>query len=189
MELAAFSKKIERLILVNSTSHKGYPLFKKDSNGKPIETQVYENKESMALDPVQVAPVLIALKNQYYDGIKYLYDTLIFTNKKPTLEEEKRWYNTALKQRNIIDADWALANQNMSDKDSLYQKAQHTIHQIKIPTLHIWGKDDKTTPEYMINDNVEGIKNSKRITYDACGHAPFIDKPKELLDDILSFIS
>lgn len=31
----------------------------------------------MAFDPVQVAPVLIVLKKQYYKGIKYLYDTLI----------------------------------------------------------------------------------------------------------------
>lgn len=189
MELAAFSKRINKLILVNSTTHKGYPLFKKDSNGKPITTQVYENKEAMAYDPVQVAPVLIALKNQYYEGIKYLYDTLIFTNKKPTEEEEKRWYQGSLKQRNLIDADWSLANQNMSDEDSLYQKAQHTIKDIKIPTLHIWGKDDKTTPETMIEDNVNGIKHSKKIIYDSCGHAPFIDKPNQILHDILSFIS
>jgi len=189
MELAAFSKKVDKLILVNSTTHKGYPMFKKDSHGKPIENEIYENKEAMSLDPIQVAPVVFTLKNQYYDGIKYLYDTLIFTNKKPSLDEEKRWYQSALKQRNIIDADWALANQNMSKQDSHYQKGKDTIKNITIPALHIWGKDDKTTPEYMIKENVDAIKNSKLIIYDQCGHAPFVDKPIELLNEIKSFIS
>lgn len=189
MELAAFSKRIEKLILVNSTTHKGYPMFKKDSHGKPLENQGYENKEAMAFDPVQVAPVVFTLKNQYYDGIKYLYDTLIFTNKKPTVEQEKRWYQSSLKQRNIIDADWALANQNMSKETSIYKSGENTIKNIQVPTLHIWGKNDKTTPESMIMDNVDAIPFSKLIVYDECGHAPFVDKPTELLNDIKSFIN
>ena len=79
------------------------------------------------------------------------------------MDEEKRWYSTALKQRNIVDSDWALANQNMSDEDSEYYKAEHTINNISILSLDIWGKNDKTTPEQMIIDNVKGIKHSTRI--------------------------
>ena len=79
---------------------------------------------------------------------------------------EKRWYSATLKQRKIVDADWASANQNMSDEDSLYTKTQYTMHNILIPTLHNRDKNDKTTSEQIIIDDVKGIKNSTRITYD-----------------------
>lgn len=188
MEMAAYDTKLNKLILVSSTTHKGYPVYKKDANGKPLEGQTYDTPEQMAFDPVQVAPVLYTLKNQYYDGIKYLYDQLIFTNKKPTEDEERKWYQTSLKQRNLIDADWALANQNMSDTDSHYQKGKNTIQLVKNKTLHIWGKDDKTTPESMIQDNINGIKNSEFIFYDSCGHAPFLDQEMKFIKDLITFI-
>lgn len=188
MEMAARDKHLHKLILVASTTHKGYPVYKKDANGKTLDGQTYDSPEQMAFDPIQVAPVLYTLKNQYYDGIKYLYDTLIFTNKKPSKDEEKRWYETSLKQRNLIDADWALANQNMSHEQTHYQKGENTIKDIQNQTLHIWGKDDKTTPESMILENIKGIQNSTSVYYEQCGHAPFVDQEEKFMNDLLTFI-
>jgi pimeloyl-ACP methyl ester carboxylesterase len=187
MEIAA-RHEVNRLILINSTSHKGYPVFKKDATGKALDQQVYESKDQMAFDPIQVAPVLYALEHNYFEGIKYLYDHAIFTVNQPTSEQEKRWYYETLKQRCLVDADWALANQNMSNEENPYRQGDNTVKNIQCPTLHVWGKSDITTPEYMIEANALAIKNSTRLTYENCGHSPFTDVPKQLALDIKNFI-
>src|SRR5690606_11721346 len=62
MEFAShYQDMTNKLILINSTTHRGYPIFKKDSNMMPILTEVYTSPEEMANDPLQVKPVLDAL--------------------------------------------------------------------------------------------------------------------------------
>ena len=53
---------VEKLILVESVGMKGYPIFKKDINGQPIVSSLVKTKEEIAQDPVQIAPVLDAIK-------------------------------------------------------------------------------------------------------------------------------
>lgn len=58
---------------------------------------------------------------------------------------------------------------------------------VKIPTLIIWGKDDKSTPLVFgkfIHDN---ITNSQFEVIDA-GHFPFIDKPDQVINYLITFI-
>lgn len=58
---------------------------------------------------------------------------------------------------------------------------------VKIPTLIIWGKDDKSTPlsfGEFINKNIE---DSELKVIDA-GHFPFIDKPDQVINYLVTFI-
>lgn len=190
MEFAAkYPEKIDNLILINSTTHKGYPVFKKDVNGQFLIGQVYESKSEMAKDPVQVKPLLDALALKSFDTIKYIFDVTIYTYNKPTKEENEIYINDSLKQRNLVDVDWALASLNMGSDHNLYSQGDNSITKIKAPVLHIWGSHDKTVPEYMVLDNINALENqSTYIKYDECGHSPLVDKPDQLTKAILDFI-
>lgn len=189
MELAArYPDMINKLVLIASTTHKGYPIFKKDAQGQMLMGQTYESPEALAMDPIQVLPLLAAIKNGDSATLSYIYNLTVYTVNKPNAEDAKVLTAEALKQRNLVDVDWALAHLNMSDQPNAYTSGSHTIEHIQCPVLHIRGKEDRTVPEYMLNDNVNAIKDSTVIQYDNCGHSPFMDVPDQIARDILSFL-
>lgn len=51
------------------------------------------------------------------------------------------------------------------------------LHQIKAPTLLIWGKEDKVTPPIVGERFNELIENSELHWVEECGHAPMMEKP------------
>ena len=190
MEFAArYPRSTEKLILINSTTHKGYPIFKKDAQNAPIFTEGYKNKDDMAKDPIQVKPILEAIATENAFFMSYIYDLTIYTNKKPSPEDSQLYIAETLKQRALVDADFALASLNMSDTPNLYAKGDGSIKQIKADTLMFWGTLDKTVPEYMVLDNLKAIPNAKYVKFDDCGHSPLVDKPDELANEILAFIA
>ena len=58
---------------------------------------------------------------------------------------------------------------NLSDK----------LHQIKVPTLLIWGHQDVITPPFVGEKFNELIENSELHMMDKCGHAPMMERPEE----------
>ncbi|PKK98417.1 MAG: alpha/beta hydrolase [Tenericutes bacterium HGW-Tenericutes-2] len=186
---AAHPKAVEKMILINSTTHRGYPVFKKGPTGQIEIGKVYESPEEMGKDPIQVVPLLEAQKNKNFAIMSYIFDLTIYTVKKPSVEDNKLWIDESLKQRNLIDADWALANLNMSDQHNFYNAGTQNISKIKAPTLHTWGDKDIVVPEYMVQENFNALKKiSKLKVYKDCGHSPLVDVPDELTKDILKFI-
>lgn len=190
MELAAEKPEaVKHLILLSSTTHKGYPLFQKDENKKPIYGKAYPNKETLAEDPLQVAPVLEAIANKNSAIMSWIYDVTIYTVKKPEPDDNNRWIQETLKQRCLVDADWALANLNMADTVGYYGSGSLRIHRIQAKTLHLWGFQDKTVPEYMLLDNATALKDrSTVVRWDACGHSPLVDRLDEMTQEIIHFI-
>ena len=190
LEFAAhYPQMTNHLVLINSASHKGYPVFKKDENGQLKMGEVYQSKAEMATDPVQVSPLLIAQKNKDFETMSMIWSYTIYSVNKPSESDNKLWINESLKQRNLVDADWALANLNMSDQHNFYHQGTQNISRIKAPTLHIWGAKDIIVPEYMVLENIEALKDlSTYITYDDCGHSPLVDVPDQLSKDIINFI-
>lgn len=190
LEFAAhYPEKTNKLILMNSTTHRGYPIFKKDQLGQPIVGEVYPSRKELALDPVQVLPVLKAQEEKNFAFLSYIFELTIYTVNKPSVEDNRIWINESLKQRNLVDADWALANLNMSDQHNLYQPGDSSISKIEAPVLHLWGSKDVTVPAYMMQDNINALpKISASIVYENCGHSPLVDEPDKLTQDILNFI-
>lgn len=189
MEFAVkYKEKLNKLILLNSASHKGYPVFKKDENNQMKIGEIYESKEAMAKDPVQVLPLLMAYQQENRDLLKTIYNMTIYTVNKPNDEDYDLYIEDTLKQRNLVDVDYALANLNMSDQSNLYSQGDNTIKDIEAQTLIIWGTHDLTVPEQMVKDNVDAIENNILVKFDQCGHSPLVDKPDELTKTILDFI-
>lgn len=190
MELAAhYPSLVSKLVLINSTTHKGYPVFKKDDKGQMIFGSAYQDADEMATDPIQVKPLLQALAAKNLDFLKYIYDITIYTVNKPTPEANQIYITESLKQRNLADADFALATQNMGEMPSAYHPGENTISRIQVPVLHFWGTKDITVPEMMVLGNIEALKEqSTYIRFEDCGHSPLVDKPDELTQNILDFM-
>jgi pimeloyl-ACP methyl ester carboxylesterase len=190
MELAAkLGARVKTLTLLSSTTHKGYPLFQKDENKKPIYGLIYPTKDAMANDPLQVKPVLDALKANNEALMSWIYDVTIYTGKKPEPDDNNRWIKETMKMRCLVDADWALAHLNMSDEPNYYGPGNGRIHQITAKVLHLWGFLDKTVPEYMLLDNATALKGrSSVVRWEQCGHSPLVDKIDELTQVLLDFI-
>lgn len=190
MEFAArYPKSTEKLILINSTTHKGYPIFKKDANNAPLFTEGYKSKDEMAQDPVQLKPVLEALATKNAFFMTYIYDLTIYTNKKPSTEDSQLYIEETLKQRALVDADYALACLNMSDEPNLYKNGDGSIKSIKADTLIFWGALDKTVPEYMTLDNLKALPDAKYVRFETSGHSPLVDEPDALTKEIVAFIA
>jgi pimeloyl-ACP methyl ester carboxylesterase len=62
------------------------------------------------------------------------------------------------------------------------------LHNLKAPTLLIWGKQDNVTPAFVAEKFNELLPNAELHFIDECGHAPMMEKPADfnrLLDQFL----
>ncbi len=185
---AKYPKAVKSIFAIEGGSHKGYPIFKKDKSFSSIYGAAYASKEEMSQDPVQVAPVVMMLKNKDAAQMSALWDSVIYTCKKPTKEDNQVYIEETLKQRCLVDLDWALANVNMSDRANAYVKGDNTISDVTCPCAFTTADKDLSVPDWMVMENVNAIKNSKLILYKDCGHSPLVDCPDRLAQDITQFI-
>lgn len=185
---ARHPQKIKKLFDIEGADHKGYPLYRKEnyqSTGKP-----YSSKEEMAGDPMQVAPVLAIFAKGDAAMMEFIWDATIYTVKKPTKEEGARWMSETLKQRNLVDLDWALANLNMSDENTPYGPGDGSIHQVVCPVALTMGEKDIVVPPYMVMDNFHALGDlATLLPYENCGHSPMVDCPDRLAADVLAFFA
>jgi pimeloyl-ACP methyl ester carboxylesterase len=190
MEFAASRpERTEKLVLIDSTTHRGYPIFRKNASLQPVLGQAYASADEMAADPLQVKPVIDAIKAGNAAFLAYIYDLTIYANRKPTPDQSVRWIGETLKQRNLADVDFALATLNMGSEPNFYRAGDGTIGRIVCPTIHFWGELDRTVPETMVRDNIAGIAGpSTYVKYEACGHSPLVDCPDRLAADMNRFL-
>lgn len=180
---------VEQLILIESASYRGYPIFKKDANFQPLVGQYYESKDELAKDPVQVAPMIQIFDYKHKAGMKAVWDAAIYTVNKPSAEEDDLYLEETLKQRNLVDIDWALTTFNMSNLSNGVTLGDGTITKVTCPVLSFWGNRDVVILEYMVDETVEALQSATKVVLENCGHNPLVDSLDELKLQMLSFIS
>lgn len=182
MQFAAdYFWKVKKLFLVESVGYKGCPMYDLSGN-------TYADLDAIRKEPNQVLPAQTAIEKQDADFMRQLWNNAIFTNKKPSHDDMIVFTMASLKQRNLPEIYWTLANFNMSNENNGYAIGTGEIMNIKSPVLLIWGKDDKIITEKEIRETANAI-NSKTevIVFENCGHSPFIDYPEQLLNQIINF--
>ena len=183
---AKYPEKVKKFFDIEGAGFKGYPVFKKvnfQSTGEP-----YSSKEEMAGDPVQVAPVVAMFEKGDSMTMSSLWDMTIYTVNKPTAEQNERWIAETMKQRCIVDLDWALANLNMSNEYTPYGKGDGTIENITCPVALTMGEKDAIVPTYMVMDNYNALgEKATLLPYANCGHSPMVDCPDKLAEDVIAF--
>ena len=185
---AKYPEKVKKFFAIEGADHKGYPVFKKvnfQSTGEP-----YENKEAMAMDPMQVGPVVAMFATGDSATMSGLWDMTIYTINKPTQDQSARWMSETMKQRNIVDLDWALANFNMSDTATPYGMGDGTIKDVKCPVALTTADKDYVVPYYMVLSNATALGDKATvITYTNCGHSPMVDCPDKMAEDVKAFFA
>ena len=185
---AKYPDKVKKFFDIEGAGLKGYPLYVKEnfkSTGKP-----YSSKEEMATDPMQVAPMLSIFEKQDGAMMASVWDATIYTVNKPTKEQSELWIVETLKQRNLVDLDWALATLNMSDEYTPYGKGDGTIKNIVCPVALTMGEKDVVVPSYMVMDNFNALGDKATLLpYENCGHSPMVDCPDRLAKDVKEFFA
>jgi len=62
------------------------------------------------------------------------------------------------------------------------------LDQIRVPTLAIWGAEDRLIPLASSRRSVAHIPGSEFVVIEHCGHLPMEEKPEELLAALLPFL-
>ena len=185
---ALHPEKIRKFFDIEGASMKGYPLFVKDekfqSTGK-----AYENKAHLATDPLSVAPMIRVFETKDAPMMTAVWDATIYTVGKPTKEQSELWIQETLKQRNIVDLDWALASLNMSEEYTPYGKGDGTIRNVTCPVALTMGEKDIVVPGYMVMENYNALANATLLPYENCGHSPMVDCPDRLAADVCAFFA
>jgi pimeloyl-ACP methyl ester carboxylesterase len=64
-------------------------------------------------------------------------------------------------------------------KSAIRHNMAEELHNIKVPTCLIWGKNDNITPPDVAEEFHKLIENSDLYWIDQCGHAPMMERPVE----------
>jgi len=62
------------------------------------------------------------------------------------------------------------------------------LDQIRVPTLAVWGAEDRLIPLASSRRSVARIPGSEFVAIEHCGHLPMEEKPEELLAALLPFL-
>lgn len=73
-------------------------------------------------------------------------------------------------------------------KSATRNNLNDALHQIKIPTLLIWGDKDSITPLFVANQFKDKIKNSILEIIPNVGHAPMMEEPAIFNFKVLNFL-
>ena len=186
---AKYPNRVKKFFDIEGAGLMGYPLYKKTADLKSTQ-EPYATKEEMALDPMQVGPMLSVFEKQDAAMMTAVWNATIYTVNKPTREENDLWMAETLKQRNLLDLDWALANLNMSDRFTPYGKGDGSIQNVQCPCAFTTADQDIVVPGYMVMDNYNALQErSILIPYVDCGHSPMVDCPDRLAEDVRRFFS
>lgn len=99
---------------------------------------------------------------------------------------EETFYDPKVATKELVDDIFNTVNDRLkairivaTSKSAVRQNLEHRLHELKAPTLLIWGKQDKVTPPFVGEKFHSLIKNSELHMIDKSGHAPMMEQPKE----------
>ncbi|MCL2671862.1 MAG: alpha/beta hydrolase [Clostridiales bacterium] len=169
MELAALRPaQVAGLLLIDSVPPGGYPMFKKDAAFQPIFSEPLTTKEEVAVDPVQVLPALTALRTGDRATMRYFWDLTIYHLNKPPEDEYAIYLDGIMKQRNLVDVDYALLTFRFADRIPL----------LTMPVTLFHGEKDMVVPLAWAQAALAQFgEKAELITFANAGHAPMTDAP------------
>ncbi len=181
---------IKKVVLIESVGIKGYPIFKKDDNGQPIMTKLLSSYEDIANDPVQVKPAVHALETQNKEFFRNTYNLLIYNKKQPEPSRYDRYLNAIVKQRNLVDVDYALAHFNMTDEYNGVCQGSNRKEGIKAPVLIIQGEDDLVVPVIFAQETKRQLGDiAEMVLLKDSGHSPLTDQFDKFIEVMRNFIN
>ena len=191
LELAAdLPQQVTQVILLESVGVKGYTMFKKDAAGQPILTELIKTREDIASDAVQVVPILHAYATGNSALLKAVWNAVIYNRVQPEPARYERYLEGMLKQRNLVDVDYALITFNMTDEHNGVVAGANRLSLVKGPVLVIQGELDYVVPASVGHDTATRLGDRAQLALMAnCGHSPLTDDLGALRALIINFLS
>lgn len=188
LKLAAkYTNLVDKIILIESGSYRGYPIYQKDEVGQVRFGVNYESKEDLAKDAVNVVPILMAQQSGNRDFMAMIFKAALYNVGTPC-DAFDTFIDEALKQRNLVDFDWALCNFNMSNFTNGMTVGDGSIANVANQVLSFWGDQDIVVLEYMVDETVEALQNATKITIKDAGHSPVDTHTEIMLKEIKDFL-
>ena len=105
------------------------------------------------------------------------------------------FYDPAVATKELVDEVFEITNSRIKvikiialAKSAIRNNLGEELSQIKVPTLLIWGKNDKVTPPFVAEDFHKLISNSELAFIDKCGHAAMMEVPKAFNEILEKFL-
>lgn len=180
MEIAADRPEmVKKLILLDSVPLTGYPIFKKDEMGKPILTELLRTKEEVAADPVQVVPALGAFATNNRELMRMIWNATIYHLNQPPAEDYEEYLTATMKQRNLVDVDYALMTFNISHRNNGYSEGNRRMDLIQCPVYILQGEKDLVVPTTWAEQmKADFGDKAQYITFVKAGHSVITDDPE-----------
>lgn len=109
---------------------------------------------------------------------------------------EATFYDPTVATKELIDEVYDIVNDRnkairivATAKTAVRHNLSDKLHQIKMPTLLIWGRQDTVTPAFVGEKFNELIEGSKLVFVEECGHAPMMEKPTVFNDILEAFLN
>lgn len=112
---------------------------------------------------------------------------------------EATFYNPEVASKELVDEVYDIVNDRnkairiiATAKSAVRHNLGDKLHQVKAPTLLVWGRDDNVTPAFVGEKFNELIEHSRLIFVEECGHAPMMEYPEQFnkyLGDFLEEVS
>lgn len=179
---------VRRSVIIGSVGIKGYPLYQFDENMKPTSTRI-TSKAMIERDPVIAKPALKLYESKDKEGVKQLFRNAIFTETMPSNERFDAYAEATFKQRNLVDADYALTTFNMSHEHNGAVEGTGKIDDVRGPVLVIQGDKDQIVSKDQYESIREGLGDrAEYAEFTHSGHAPMFDEPDKFFKTIESFL-
>lgn len=147
-------------------------------------------------NPTNVRAVLLAGSSGLYENstlgtyprrhdYAYIHERVAYT-----------FYDPAIASKELVDEVFETVGDNRkclrivkTSKKTQRSYVTDLLPQMELPVLLIWGRQDQITPPSVAEEFHQMLPNSKLIYFEACGHVPMMEHPKEfnrLLEEFLN---
>ncbi|MEE2954347.1 MAG: alpha/beta hydrolase [Bacteroidota bacterium] len=109
---------------------------------------------------------------------------------------EEVFYDPKTATKELVDSVFEIANKRASiirllafAKSAIRHNMANDLPSILVPSLLIWGHQDKVTPPNVAKEFHKLLPNSELEWIDLCGHAPMWEHPKRFSEIILKWLN
>lgn len=179
----------KKLVLFASGSTRGYPFYSSNADGTPNFTERLATIEQIEQDPVKTIPMQQMYDTKNRDGLKFVWNSAIYTHNQPEEARYEQYVDDMLTQRNLADVYHALNTFNISAVDNEVSKGTNRVKDIRVPVFVLYGDRDFVVNEAMTTEIIEDFEGRAQIMKLAnCGHSPLVDCLDETKEAIEQFI-
>ncbi|WP_442603465.1 intracellular short-chain-length polyhydroxyalkanoate depolymerase [Paenibacillus sp. KN14-4R] len=190
MQFAAdYPDRVEKLILLESMSTRGYPFYETDANFVSDLSQRIQSQEQMN-NTIRTQVVQGANVRRDREFMRFLFNASLYNHNQPVPERYEIYLDDILTQRNLPEVYHGLNIFNISEIDGAVSAGSGASKRITAPTLVLWGENDLVITEAMTQEIMEDLAHvAELVVLTNCGHSPLVDDIEQLIREMTDFFT